>query len=126
MRISDWSSDVCSSDLARATGRPGNRSELTNRLKDSIVRKKTIIITAAAALGVLAVAAGPVLADEMPPGMPDIVAAPKGKAVSPKAEAAPPKQGMPPGREQMHAPMMPEQRMPRTGAPGPATASKSP
>src|SRR3546814_12032601 len=102
MRISDWSSDVCSSDLARATGRPGNRSELTNRLKDSIVRKKTIIITAAAALGVLAVAAGPVLADEMPPGMPDIVAAPKGKAVSPKAEAAHHKQGMPPDGEQMH------------------------
>jgi hypothetical protein len=89
------------------------------------VRKKTIIVTAAAALGVLAVAAGPVLADEMPPGMPDIAAAPKAKTAAPSAEAAHHMQGMRHGGEQMHAQMMPEHKMAMHGASGSDDASMS-
>ena len=36
------------------------------------MRKKAAIIASLAAFGVLAVGAGPVLADGMPPGMPDL------------------------------------------------------
>lgn len=70
------------------------------------MRKKTAIIAGLAALGFLAVGVGPVLADELPPGMPDI----KGKPVVGKASPAH-LHSMRYGTRQMHGQMMRGQMM---------------
>lgn len=74
------------------------------------MRKKTALIAALAALGVLAVSAGPVLADGMPPGMPDLETALKAKAVASQPDQAH-AQGMQHGSHQMHGQMMHGQMM---------------
>ncbi|SCW90931.1 hypothetical protein SAMN02927924_03935 [Sphingobium faniae] len=74
------------------------------------MRKKTAIIASLAALGVLAVGAGPVLADGMPPGMPDLEETLKAKPAPVQADAAH-MQGMRHGKEQMHDQMMQGHRM---------------
>jgi len=45
-----------------------------------MLRKKTAIVASLAAAGVLALSAGSVLADQLPPGMPDLPSAPEAKA----------------------------------------------
>jgi hypothetical protein len=74
------------------------------------MRKKTALTAALAALGVLAVSAGPVLADGMPPGMPDLEAALKAKAVPSQSDQAR-TQGMQHDSHQMHGEMMHGQMM---------------
>lgn len=79
------------------------------------MRKKTAIIASLAALGVLAVSAGPVLADGMPPGMPDLEETLKAKPVHSQADTAH-MQGMRHGKEQMHSQMMQGHRMAMRGS----------
>jgi uncharacterized protein involved in high-affinity Fe2+ transport len=74
------------------------------------MRKKTALIAALAALGVLAVSAAPILADEMPPGMPDLEAALKAKAVASQPDQAH-AQGKQHSSHQMHSQMMQGQMM---------------
>lgn len=69
------------------------------------MRKKTAVIAALAVLGVLAVGAGPVLADGMPPGMPDLEDTLKAKAAAGQPDPAH-MQGMQHGSQQMHGEMM--------------------
>jgi hypothetical protein len=72
--------------------------------------KKTAIIASLAALGILAVGGGPVLADGMPPGMPDLEETLKAKPVPAQPRTAH-MQGMPHGSRQMHDQMMQDHRM---------------
>ena len=52
------------------------------------MRKKAAIIASLAAFGVLAVGAGPVLADGMPPGMPDLEQTLKAKPAPARSDTA--------------------------------------
>lgn len=74
------------------------------------MRKKTAIIVSLAALGILAVGAGPVLADGMPPGMPDLEETLKVRPAPAQPDVAH-TQGMRHGMGQMHGQMMQGHRM---------------
>jgi hypothetical protein len=74
------------------------------------LRKKTAMIASLAALGFLAVSAGPVLADGMPPGMPDLEETLKARPAPAQPDPAH-MQGMAHGKEQMHGQMMQGHRM---------------
>ncbi|MDF0491298.1 hypothetical protein PX554_24590 [Sphingomonas sp. H39-1-10] len=79
-------------------------------LKESIVRKKTVVITSLAALGLLALGAGPVLADGMPSDMPDLEETLKAKP-APAQSGTAHMEGMRHGKDQMHGEMMRGHRM---------------
>ena len=79
------------------------------------MRKKTAIIASLAALGVIAVSAGPALADGMPPGMPDLEETIKVRPAPAQPDAAH-MQGMQHGKEQMHGQMMQDHRMTMRGS----------
>ncbi|EQB04090.1 MULTISPECIES: hypothetical protein [Sphingobium] len=79
------------------------------------MRKKTAVIVSLAALGILAVGAGPVLADGMPPGMPDLEETLKAKPAPAQPDTAH-MQGMRHGKEQMHGQMMQGHRMAMQGS----------
>lgn len=79
------------------------------------MRRKTAIIAALAGLGVLAVSAGPVLADGMPPGMPDLEDTLKAKAAGNQPDTAH-MQGMDHGGRQMHDQMMQGHQMAMRGS----------
>lgn len=74
------------------------------------MHKKTAIIASLAALGILAIGAGPVLADGMPPGMPDLEDTLKAKPAPAQSDTAH-MQGMQHGNRQMHDQMMQGRRM---------------
>lgn len=74
------------------------------------MRRKTAIIASLAALSVLAVGAGPVLADGMPPGMPDLEETLNAKPAPAQSDTAH-MQGMRHGKERMHGEMMQGHRM---------------
>jgi hypothetical protein len=71
---------------------------------------KTAIIVSLAALGILAVSAGPVLADGMPPGMPDLEETLKASPARAQPDMAH-MQGMQRGGRQKHGQMMQGHRM---------------
>ncbi|EQB31177.1 hypothetical protein FHS51_003219 [Sphingobium wenxiniae] len=79
-------------------------------MKESIVRKKTVVITSLAALGLLALGAGPVLADGMPSDMPDLEETLKAKP-APAQSGTAHMEGMRHGKDQMHGEMMRGHRM---------------
>ena len=81
------------------------------------MRKKTAIIASLGALGILAAGAGPVLADEMLPGMPALEGTPKAKPAPAQPDPAH-MQGMRHGKEQMHGQMMHGHRMAMRGSRG--------
>ena len=74
------------------------------------MRKKTAIIASLAALGIFAVGGGPVLADGMPPGTPDLEETLKARPAPAQPDPAH-MQGMAHGKEQMHGQMMQGHRM---------------
>ncbi|ODU70357.1 MAG: hypothetical protein ABT11_08165 [Novosphingobium sp. SCN 66-18] len=74
------------------------------------MRKKTLIITSLAALSLLAVGAGPVLADGMPPGMPDLEETLKSKPALARPDMND-MNGMRHGEERMHGEMMQDRPM---------------
>ena len=74
------------------------------------MRKKTVVITSLAALGLLALGAGPVLADGMPSDMPDLEETLKAKPVPAQSGTAH-MEGMRHGKDQMHGEMMRGHRM---------------
>ncbi|WP_253717893.1 hypothetical protein [Sphingomonas sp. AP4-R1] len=69
------------------------------------MRNKTAIIASLSALGILAVSAAPVLADGMPPGMPDLEEPLKARPAPAPLNTAH-MEGMRHGKEQMHSQMV--------------------
>lgn len=86
------------------------------------MRKKTAIFVSLAALGILAVGAGPVLADGMPPSMPDLEETLKARPAPAQPDVAH-MQGMQHSKEQMHGKMMQGHRMAMRGSQDQESAS---